>query len=97
MWLCWAAGALEDAISCGVTVPATSSMRRMSAASDEVALRMDTIQVELDEGPSLSCLREGVVVRVGDLVTDRRWAPLLCAGPRTTSGGSALGTDASRR
>jgi GAF domain-containing protein len=86
---CWAAGAVENAISCGVTVSASGSLRRMSAASDEVAVRMDEIQYEVDDGPCLSCLRDGVLVRVPDLHDDDRW-PQFCARGIAQRVGSSL-------
>ena len=85
----WAAGEVADAISCGVTVSASGSLRRMSAASDEVAVRMDAIQYQVADGPCVSCLREGVVVRIGDLDTEERW-PQFCAAGRANRVGAAL-------
>ena len=43
------------------------------APSDEVAERIDAIQVEADEGPCLSALRDHEVFHTDDLKTEHRW------------------------
>lgn len=44
------------------------------AATDEAVLRLDALQHELGEGPSVDALREEEAVYSGDLATDRRWS-----------------------
>lgn len=78
----WAAGQVEDAISCGITVSATKGTQRMGATSDELAKRMDAIQYVLEDGPCLSCIREQTVVRIADLHADRRWLEFAVRGQR---------------
>lgn len=46
---------------------------RAVAASDGVAERIDAIQVEVDEGPCLSAIREHEVFHVADLDAEHRW------------------------
>jgi hypothetical protein len=53
----YAAGAVPDAQSVGITVGATRWLRRLGATSDELAKALDTIQYEIDDGPCLTCLR----------------------------------------
>jgi GAF domain-containing protein len=84
----WAAGTIVDAFSCGVTVLAAGSMRRMGAVSDEVAARMDAIQYEVEDGPCVTCLREGVVVQIADLEADRRWPAFVELGREQRVGSS---------
>ncbi|MQA78799.1 MAG: ANTAR domain-containing protein [Streptosporangiales bacterium] len=43
------------------------------AGSGQLAFEIDQLQYDLDEGPSLTCLRDGVVVRLPDLAGERRW------------------------
>ena len=46
---------------------------RAVAPADEVAERIDAIQVEVDEGPCLSAIREHEVFQSDDLEAERRW------------------------
>jgi GAF domain-containing protein len=70
---CAAAGAVDAARSCGVTVSATARRRMLGATSDGFAARMDAVQYETDDGPCLTCLRSGESVLVEDIPTDPRW------------------------
>src|SRR4051812_3671749 len=65
-----AAGAVDSAHSCGVTVQATSTSPVMGATTDDFAQRMDDIQYAVNDGPCLTCLREGDPVLVADIRTD---------------------------
>jgi GAF domain-containing protein len=68
-----AARTVTGVLACGVTVQATPRSRPLGATSDEFARRMDEIQYDVDDGPCLTCLREGAVVVVADVATDARW------------------------
>ena len=77
-----AAGTLDRAQSCGVTVQATPTSRMLGATTDEFAQRMDEVQYAMDDGPCLTCLREGVPVLVADIRSERRWPALYAEAPR---------------
>lgn len=49
------------------------------AATDEVVIRLDQRQYELDEGPALSSLREQITVRSHDLRQETRWPRFAAA------------------
>jgi GAF domain-containing protein len=83
-----AAGAIERAQSCGVTVQATPRSRVLGATSDEFARRMDDAQYAVDDGPCLQCLRDGIPVLVSDIRTDRRWPAFTQCGIREGAGTS---------
>ncbi|MCW2719224.1 GAF and ANTAR domain-containing protein [Pseudonocardia sp.] len=68
-----AAGLIEGALACGVTVQATPRSRMLGATSDRFAARMDAVQYDVDDGPCLSALRASTVVAVDDIATDTRW------------------------
>lgn len=78
----WAAGQVEDAVSCGITVSTVTGMPRIGATSDQLAKRMDAIQYVLDDGPCLTCIREQTVVRIGNVRSDRRWLEFAVRGQR---------------
>lgn len=82
------AGAVEGAVSCGITVQGSSWSRWLAAASDEFARRMDAVQYEVDDGPCLTCLRDGTVVEVPDIVADRRWPAFRRRGRQEGAGAS---------
>ncbi len=84
----WAAGEVEDAISCGITVSASSENPRVGASSDELARRMDAIQYVLEDGPCLSCMRQREEVRIPDLRRERRWLEFAVRGQREGVGSS---------
>jgi GAF domain-containing protein len=75
-----AAGTVERAQSCGVTVQATPTSRMLGATTDEFAQRMDDVQYATDDGPCLTCLREGVPVLVADIRSERRWPAFVRRG-----------------
>jgi hypothetical protein len=71
-----AAGMLGAKLACGVTVRATSQSRFLGATTDEFAERMDSIQYDIDDGPCLTCLRDGVPVAATT-------SPATRGGPRS--------------
>jgi hypothetical protein len=79
---CWAAGEVEDASSCGITLSGTTGTQWMGASSDELAKRMDAIQYVLEVGPCLTCIRQRIVVRIADVRSDRRWLEFAVRGQR---------------
>jgi GAF domain-containing protein len=83
-----AAGAVESAHSCGVTVQATSTSPVMGATTDDFAQRMDDIQYAVNDGPCLTCLREGDPVLVADIRTDVRWPAFARRGTQEGAGAS---------
>lgn len=68
-----AADVIPGAIACGITVAATPRTRPLAATSDEFAQRIGTIQSEVADGPSSTCLRYGLVVALEDVGADIRW------------------------
>jgi GAF domain-containing protein len=68
-----AVGLVNGGVSCGITVQATARSPRLAATSDEFAARMDAVQYEVDDGPCLHCLREGIIVEITDIAADTRW------------------------
>lgn len=52
--------------------------KRSVAASDELVERADSLQYELGAGPCLTAWRDGVSVRIDDLVGETRW-PQWCS------------------
>ncbi|WP_250556681.1 GAF domain-containing protein [Pseudonocardia lacus] len=83
-----AAGAVQRAQSCGVTVQRTSHSRMLAATSDEFATRMDEVQYAVDDGPCLHCLREGETVLVDDIASDGRWPSFSRRGVAVGAGSS---------
>ena len=75
-----AARQTPSAQACGLTL-ARHSAGVTVASTDELAQRADERQYELDDGPCLQAMRDGVVVRVADMTTDDRWGtyPRLAA------------------
>jgi len=55
------------------------------AASDAVALRLDAVQLEVDQGPCLDAISQEQIVRSDDLATDTRW-PLFAARASAETG-----------
>jgi GAF domain-containing protein len=84
----YAAGAVPDAQSVGITVGATRWSRRLGATSDELAETLDAIQYEIDDGPCLTCLRTAEVVVVDDIATDPRWPTFARRGRQAGAGAS---------
>lgn len=68
-----AAGLVDGALACGVTVQAMPRSRVLAATSDPFAQRMDAVQYDVDDGPCLTALRTGTLVAVDDIATDPRW------------------------
>jgi hypothetical protein len=81
----WAAGQVEDTVSCGITVSAAPGTPRLGASSDELARRMAAIQYVLEDGPCLSAIREQVEVRIGTSVR-------IAVGWSSRCGGSGRGS-----
>lgn len=84
-----AAGAVENSLSCGLTVSATRSSELIGATSDELATALDTIQYDIDDGPCLTSMRTGTVVSVDDIAHDTRW-PAYSRRGRQAGAGSSL-------
>ena len=84
-----AAGAVDRAQSCGVTVRDTATSRILGATTDEFAQRMDDVQYAADDGPCLTCLREGVAISVPDIRSDQRW-PAFARRAAEEGAGSSL-------
>jgi GAF domain-containing protein len=68
-----AAGALGKTLSCGITLQPDGRPLTV-ASSDGLAAQVDELQYGLDQGPCLSALRTGRVVRIDDLAADARWS-----------------------
>jgi GAF domain-containing protein len=83
-----AAGVIDQAQSCGVTVRSTPQSRMLGATSSELARRMDEIQYDVDDGPCLRCLRHGRPVVVADIGSDTRWPAFSERGTREGAGAS---------
>jgi GAF domain-containing protein len=81
-----AAGAVKHALSCGISVQSTRSSRMLGATSDDFAHAMDEIQYDVDDGPCLTCLRTGEVVRVDDIPEDPRWPAFSRRGREAGAG-----------
>ncbi|MGY1771081.1 GAF and ANTAR domain-containing protein [Blastococcus sp. SYSU D00813] len=69
-----AAGQTPSAEACGLTLARASGAVTV-AASAELAERADERQYQVDDGPCLQAMREGVVVRVTDMSAEDRWGP----------------------
>jgi serine phosphatase RsbU (regulator of sigma subunit) len=70
-----------------ISVPSGAAVLTLGATSDD-ASHVDDVQYATGDGPCLSALREGVVVRVDDYTSERRWPALaraaLAAGFRSS-------------
>jgi GAF domain-containing protein len=69
----YAAGAVENALSCGLTVSATRTSAILGGTSDDLAKALDGVQYDVDDGPCLTALRTCRTVRVDDIAKDTRW------------------------
>lgn len=69
-----AARQTPSAQACGLTL-ARSPGGVTVASSAELAQRADERQYQVDDGPCLQAMREGVVVRVADMAAEDRWGP----------------------
>ncbi|MDQ2838111.1 MAG: GAF and ANTAR domain-containing protein [Actinomycetota bacterium] len=64
---------IDEAEHASITVRRANSGYRTLAATGELALQVDNIQYEANEGPCVDALREHHVFRSDDLATDDRW------------------------
>lgn len=64
----------------GVTLIAPGKAPRYIAASDEIALRFERLQVELGQGPCVLAYETGEPVTIADLRTDDRFPAFAAAG-----------------
>ena len=62
----------EIPVMCGVTVQRIKKART-TAASSEIARRLDELQSDVDEGPCLAALRESRTTVIQDTASERRW------------------------
>lgn len=83
-----AAGLIEPAHSCGITVRTTPTSPILGGTSDDLAGRMDEVQYATGDGPCLTCLRDGASVSVGDIRADRRWPAFADRGAQEGAGSS---------
>lgn len=67
-----AARTLGESLSCGITLQPNGRPLTV-ASSDQFASQVDELQYGLDQGPCLSAVRTGQVVRIDDLSADTRW------------------------
>ncbi len=67
-----AADSLGEGLSCGITLQPNGRPLTV-ASSDGSASQVDELQYGLDQGPCLTALRTGQIIRVDDLAGDRRW------------------------
>jgi GAF domain-containing protein len=67
-----AARLVGGGLSCG-TIMRPDGKPATVACSDPLAARVDEMQYELDDGPSLHAMRDGRVVRIEDTAEKARW------------------------
>ena len=67
-----AARTLGEGLSCGITMQPNGRPLTV-ASSDQFASQVDELQYGLDQGPCLSAVRTGQIVRIDDLAVDTRW------------------------
>jgi transcriptional regulator with GAF, ATPase, and Fis domain len=67
-----AARLVRGALACGMTMRPDGKPVTV-ACSDPLAARVDGVQYELDDGPSLHAMRGGQVVRIEDTAAQARW------------------------
>jgi GAF domain-containing protein len=60
--------------ACGLTLARSAGAVTVTCTS-RLAEQADERQYQLDEGPCLEAMREGVVVRVQDMTSEDRWGP----------------------
>ena len=84
----YAAGEVEHALSCGVTVSATRTSTMLGGTSDDVAEALDGVQYDVDDGPCLHALRTARTVRVDDIAADPRWEPFSRRARQAGAGSS---------
>ena len=67
-----AARLVGGGLSCGMTMQ-PSGRPVTVACSDQIAARVDEVQYELDDGPCLHAMRDGIMVRIEDTRDKARW------------------------
>jgi hypothetical protein len=67
-----AARELGEDLSCGIILQPRDRLLTV-ASSDVTAAQVDEVQYSLYQGPCLHSIRTGELVRIDDLVFDRRW------------------------
>jgi GAF domain-containing protein len=67
-----AARLVRGGLACGMTIQPNGKPVAV-ACSDPLAARVDGVQYELDDGPSLHAMRGGQVVRIEDTAEKARW------------------------
>ncbi len=63
---------VTDGLSCGMTLRPNGRPVTV-ACSDELAAQVDEVQYQLDEGPCLHAMRQGVLVRIDDTAGGAAW------------------------
>jgi GAF domain-containing protein len=67
-----AAGLVDGSLSCGITM-SRGGRTSTVACSDELASRVNDLQYSLLEGPCLTALEDGCLVRIDDMTAETRW------------------------
>lgn len=67
-----AARTLGEGLSCGITLQPNGRPMTVTR-SDANAAQVDELQYGLGQGPCLSSLRNGELIRIDDLASDPRW------------------------
>jgi len=67
-----AAGLVADSLSCGICMR-RSGQPATVACSDDLATQVNDLQYSLQEGPCLTALEDGCLVRIEDLAAETRW------------------------
>ena len=75
-----------DVAGAGIMLADDAGSLRFVSTSDQVLDTLETLQIELDEGPCLLAYRRGEVVIAGDLENDERFPAF---GPRAYKAGMA--------
>jgi transcriptional regulator with GAF, ATPase, and Fis domain len=68
-----AAGIVADGGSCGMTLGPSGRKPVTVACSDSLASRADEAQYRAGDGPCLTAMREGTMVRIDAMAADERW------------------------
>lgn len=68
-----AADTAPGSVGCGVTIHDERGRRTTAGATDSRVEQADRLQYELDEGPCLTAWSQGILVRLDDTASDRRW------------------------
>jgi GAF domain-containing protein len=67
-----AARLVADGLSCGMTMR-PSGRPVTVACSDGLAAQVDEVQYQLDSGPCLHAMRQGILVRIDDTADEANW------------------------